>query len=394
MSNWIFNTDESEVPGRGAYRLMIENSCIATWGQRRGTNLIAAPEAGDLVFYYRDKVGVIAMAEFDESAPFRSNDIFQKESEEEFSRTVVNLETPILGPITAKEVKAATGYSLPAKGRTPHRLKNEEAVEFLLTKFSKRSTPRGSNAATLFVPGKQYTRKEVLRALGLPDQEGGDWFTGYTRYEGDFYIFCGVGAPGRTGHDYQNRFEGDELIWFGRTGSKLSNPQIQQLLAPDTKVFIYFREHEREPFTFAGMGRAVAVEDQTPVKIRWTLTGQASRSMVTLPEEIPVNGTVAEGAGKQILVNIYERNPAARRRCIDHWGHRCSVCDFDFQKVYGDLGEGYIHVHHLKPLGEIKQSYLLDPVHDLRPVCPNCHAMIHRSSPALSIEDLRKRLVK
>jgi 5-methylcytosine-specific restriction protein A len=58
--------------------------------------------------------------------------------------------------------------------------------------------------------------------------------------------------------------------------------------------------------------------------------------------------------------------------------------------VYGERGEAYIHVHHLRPLAEIGQSYELDPVADLRPVCPNCHAMIHRTSPPMSIDDLRR----
>jgi 5-methylcytosine-specific restriction protein A len=53
------------------------------------------------------------------------------------------------------------------------------------------------------------------------------------------------------------------------------------------------------------------------------------------------------------------------------------------------LGEGFIHVHHLKPLAQIGEQYELDPINDLRPVCPNCHAMLHRASPALSIDALR-----
>jgi 5-methylcytosine-specific restriction protein A len=157
-------------------------------------------------------------------------------------------------------------------------------------------------------------------------------------------------------------------------------------------VFIYFREGDRDPFTFAGMGIPVEVADQTPVMVRWALTGLGSRSMVALPEEIPENQPITEGTGKRILVNIYERNPVARRRCIDHWGHSCCICEFDFQQVYGELGEGYIHVHHLKPLGEIKKSYVIDPIEDLRPVCPNCHAMLHRSSAVLSIEALKRKL--
>lgn len=111
-----------------------------------------------------------------------------------------------------------------------------------------------------------------------------------------------------------------------------------------------------------------------------------------LPEEIPNTSTVKEGAKKVITVNAYERDPAARARCIAKWGTRCDVCWFNFGKTYGELGEGFIHVHHLKPLSEIKQEYDLNPLADLRPVCPNCHAMLHRKKAVLSIEELREIL--
>ena len=87
----------------------------------------------------------------------------------------------------------------------------------------------------------------------------------------------------------------------------------------------------------------------------------------------------------------YERNPQARRECLKHWGYRCAVCNFDFAATYGDLGKCYIHVHHLTPLSESGgESRETSPIDDLRPVCPNCHAMLHRESPPVSIERLQE----
>lgn len=86
----------------------------------------------------------------------------------------------------------------------------------------------------------------------------------------------------------------------------------------------------------------------------------------------------------------YERNPYARQQCIQHYGCTCSVCCFDFDAVYGELGSGFIHVHHLKALSEIGQEYEIAPEADLRPLCPNCHAMIHRNSTMMTIEQLRE----
>ena len=110
-----------------------------------------------------------------------------------------------------------------------------------------------------------------------------------------------------------------------------------------------------------------------------------------LPEEVPQVGLV-EGATRQVTVNAYERNPAARTACIRHWGTSCVVCGFNFGERFGDLGKDFIHVHHLVPLATVASEYLVDPVADLRPVCPNCHAMLHRTDPPCSIEDLKAKL--
>lgn len=111
-----------------------------------------------------------------------------------------------------------------------------------------------------------------------------------------------------------------------------------------------------------------------------------------LPEELFFENTLilSEGAKRIVVVNAYERNPRARSICISYWGNQCVICDFDFFKAYGDIGSDFIHVHHLVPVSEIGQSYQIDPVNDLRPVCPNCHAMLHMSHPPLGIEKLKE----
>jgi 5-methylcytosine-specific restriction protein A len=99
-----------------------------------------------------------------------------------------------------------------------------------------------------------------------------------------------------------------------------------------------------------------------------------------------------EGVKKQITVNAYERNPKARQLCLQKYGFKCCVCGFDFEEVYGEIGIGYIEVHHLIPLNEVNKEYQVNPVNDLRPVCPNCHSMLHKAN--LSIEQLRDTLRK
>ena len=96
-----------------------------------------------------------------------------------------------------------------------------------------------------------------------------------------------------------------------------------------------------------------------------------------------------EGATKQVYVNAYERNPKAREACIKRYGATCTVCGFNFKAKYGgSIGEGFIHIHHLKPIAKQSGEYVVDPTKDLRPVCPNCHAMLHVKDPPLTIEEL------
>lgn len=109
-------------------------------------------------------------------------------------------------------------------------------------------------------------------------------------------------------------------------------------------------------------------------------------------EEVTGYRDLFEGATRLITVNAYERNPTARALCVQHYGATCSVCGFDFGLVYGDIGRDFIHVHHLLEISQVGREYRVDPVADLRPVCPNCHAMLHRKRPAWSVDELREHL--
>ena len=144
------------------------------------------------------------------------------------------------------------------------------------------------------------------------------------------------------------------------------------------------------PSTIKGFEPELTECSLTKVGTRWLSSPMSNTA--TLPEEITVSGTYSEGTARTILVNAIERNPQARAACIAHYGPKCSVCRFDFGRVYPTVGEGYIHVHHLVPLASIGSEYKVDPVKDLRPVCPNCHAMLHTKNPPLKIEELRTLL--
>jgi len=99
-----------------------------------------------------------------------------------------------------------------------------------------------------------------------------------------------------------------------------------------------------------------------------------------------------EGASREVLQNEYERNPALRTLCIRARGNRCLVCGLSFEDVYGSAAAGIIHVHHLEPLGHVGHAHVVDPSKDLIPVCPNCHAVIHRRTPPFTPDEVKAML--
>jgi 5-methylcytosine-specific restriction protein A len=99
-----------------------------------------------------------------------------------------------------------------------------------------------------------------------------------------------------------------------------------------------------------------------------------------------------EGALMKVNANKYERSQKARRECVAKKGYRCMVCGVDFEATYGEVGKGFIHVHHLTPISSIGKEYELNVDTDLVPVCPNCHYMLHRKNPPYTIEELKEML--
>lgn len=70
----------------------------------------------------------------------------------------------------------------------------------------------------------------------------------------------------------------------------------------------------------------------------------------------------------------------------------CEVCGFDFEKVYGKIGLDFIEGHHNVPISKLQENQETK-IEDISLVCSNCHKMIHRRKPWLTIEEL-KELIK
>jgi 5-methylcytosine-specific restriction protein A len=101
-----------------------------------------------------------------------------------------------------------------------------------------------------------------------------------------------------------------------------------------------------------------------------------------------VNGSV-EGELSVTTCTKYERDKGNRLACLAHFGHACQVCGVTLSDVYGQIADGFIHVHHLEPLSEMAGPRAISPQLDLIPLCPNCHYVAHRRRPPYTPEELR-----
>ena len=136
-------------------------------------------------------------------------------------------------------------------------------------------------------------------------------------------------------------------------------------------------------------GYRVPASEELPLRELWA---QHSTARTGDPTE-PTPGTYPEGALLRTLANRYERDPRARKACLDHHGYDCLACGFSFERVYGAIGAEFVHVHHVVPISKLGERYQVDPVKDLVPLCANCHAMAHRRAPQpYSVKELQRHI--
>ena len=201
-----------------------------------------------------------------------------------------------------------------------------------------------------------------------------------------------------SGYAISNVFQGEH--WSGEP-NKISNyitieydiiinPKEERILEMDILKNGILEEQHWSTQTSGIRIKPNVANELERVWFNFTLSN-TNRRIENEPNE---NTIYREGTVKQITSNKYERNPHARKICIEKFGLKCSVCGFDFEEIYGELGKEFIHVHHLKPIASIGTEYTLNPISDLRPVCPNCHSMIHRTENILTIDELKKKIKK
>lgn len=170
--------------------------------------------------------------------------------------------------------------------------------------------------------------------------------------------------------------------------------KLDALLDPDLNGILPRELLDEPPFSdmhwnAQSSGTTIPTHVASALEEAW---GELLDGPLAEPTTTPGVSPLFEGAAYAVTPKGYERNRRARQECLDHYGVSCFVCTLDFGERYGPPGEGYIHVHHLFPLSESGELHEVDPIEDLRPVCPNCHAVIHRRSPPYTLEEIRRML--
>lgn len=131
-----------------------------------------------------------------------------------------------------------------------------------------------------------------------------------------------------------------------------------------------------------------AIADATGWQLPYPTHRTAAQSSKPPEETLSAN----EGRRLRIAVNAFERDERLRGACLRKFGFACSVCGILLSDVYGCEATGIVHVHHLEPLATRKGRGTPTKTADLRPVCPNCHAVIHARTPAFSIDEVKQML--
>ncbi len=234
----------------------------------------------------------------------------------------------------------------------------------------------------MFISTQQF--KSALSAAGVL-QDGNIELLSFMFYADD----CEVTAPQLTHALGYGTQAGPANSILGNLGKRIAKFLELQVPALDSQS--------------PGWWQVVATGDKKTNGFTWQIRSELADPLIELdllfeptsrdyPELVKSNEVLLKGAVRTVKINAYERNSAARKLCIAHYGCACAVCAFKFEDKYGDLGKGFILVHHLKELAFIGQEYQVHPIKDLRPVCPNCHAMLHRAGSVLSISELQAML--
>lgn len=203
---------------------------------------------------------------------------------------------------------------------------------------------------------------------------------------------------------YKDRLDGDVLYMAGQEKHGTDNRLLNNLNGGEDQIHLFYREEHHTPFVYYGRCCLISakINVDRPSEFQFLLdfngTEFDDESLLDYIANVPNTPNAPEeeivsrvdGIRKLTTHIRYERNPKNREAAIKLQGHKCKICGFDFDEVYGsELAREFIEVHHIRQVSE--GEMVIDPAKDLIVVCSNCHRMLHRKkSGNISIEDLRE----
>jgi 5-methylcytosine-specific restriction protein A len=250
---------------------------------------------------------------------------------------------------------------------------------------------------------KRWTWEDIEDNINEVDRTGKcsqRWSCGNTKSikPGDriFLIKVGTEPKGIVGAGFATTEPFPERHWSGEDREAFYiDIDFEVLLNPDKEPILTLDilktgKLAKQTWIPQASGISIRPELVDEIEAVWFdfLNTQKIRHNPFIPSDSETQKTYTEGTPNQISVTKYERNPFARKKCLEHYGYSCCVCDFNFEKTYGEIGKDFIHVHHLRQIAVVGKPYEVNPIKDLRPVCPNCHSIIHKRKTAFTIDEM------
>ena len=172
--------------------------------------------------------------------------------------------------------------------------------------------------------------------------------------------------------------------------SRCTWENYQEYLQILCEIRDYLLSYLNEPVTI--------IDAESFLWMQYKIAGISITGVINEQKIEPLNTRVIgglEGRKVEYYTTKYERDRRLRQAAIElnfkERGYKCSVCGFDFEEKYGELGSAFIEVHHKRPLSMLDGETQVDPATDLVCLCSNCHSMVHRKRNAIvSIEELRE----
>jgi len=240
---------------------------------------------------------------------------------------------------------------------------------------------------------------QIFADFGQLDEED-NWSCGRTKsiQPEDRVFLIKLGSEPRgiiaSGYSISHVYEGPHWL---KKGKKALYVDIRWDVALDPRKAAFELEELKEKvsdhynWTPQASGQRIPDDIAARLEKEWARFVRTVKKawQVPSPSRKHLKASFTEGKKSLLLVERSERNRDARNECIRYYGSTCRVCGFNFSQVYGDIGEGFIHVHHLQPLSKSRKRHQVDPIRDLIPVCANCHAMFHHSKRRLTVKKLR-----